>query len=127
MRVLSAEADRVILEAPLEPNLNHQESAFGGSVAALAILTGWTAVHLRLRREGLETNTVIQDASIRYDEPIRAPFRGVARPIDEGAWRRLVRALTRKGRGRVHVDVTLESEGMPSATFRGAYVALARG
>jgi len=124
VRVLEAGVHRVVLEAPLAPNRNHRSTAFGGSVAALATLAGWALVHLGVRSEGLSAQTVIQRSSIRYDAPVHAAFRASCGPVGEREWDRFVRAVTKRGRGRVGVPVTVESEGAAAATFEGAYVAL---
>jgi thioesterase domain-containing protein len=116
--------DRVVLEAPLSPNLNHRETAFGGSVAAVAILAGWTLVHARLRAEGLPGHIVIQESSVRYERPIHGAFRAVCDGVDDQQWSRLVRALTRRGKGRIKADVRLTVDGEPVGTFHGTYVAL---
>lgn len=126
IRVLEAGPDGVDIEVPIEPNLNHRSTAFGGSVAALAILAGWTLVHLRLRAEGLTTNTVIQSSDVRYDAPIHGAFRATTGPIEATAWQRFTKAIRRHGKGRVHLSVTVWADGGPAAAFSGAYVAIAR-
>ena len=107
--VISADDEAVALAAPLEPNLNHRGTAFGGSVATLAILSGWTHVHFKLRRAGLKTHTVIHESSVHYDKPIQD--RLVARcgdiPLEE--WERFTRTLKRKGKARIHVQATVHS------------------
>lgn len=123
--VVEAGPGGVTIEAPLEPNVNHRATAFGGSVAALAILAGWTLVHLRLRAEGLVTHTVIQSSTVRYDAPVHGAFRSVTDPIEPAAWEKFTRAITRRGKGRVHVDVKVLADGCAAATFTGAYVAIA--
>lgn len=128
IEVLEAGPEGVAIQAPLAPNVNHRSTAFGGSVAALAILAGWTLVHLRLRAEGPATHTVIQTSSVHYDAPIHGAFRAVTEPVEERAWERFVRAITKHGKGRLHVSVAVFDEGMdgtPAATFTGAYVAIA--
>jgi len=148
VRVLEADSAHVLLEAPLEPNLNHRATAFGGSVAALGILAGWTLVHLRLREEGHEAQAVIQESSVRYDRPIQGPFRALSGPIDDPAWRRFTSALTRFGKARIEIAGTILAPGIegtaapvssPTATraaaaelasaarCTGSYVAVSRG
>ena len=39
VQVIEATADRVELSTPLAPNINHRETVFGGSAAAVATLT----------------------------------------------------------------------------------------
>ncbi len=125
VRVLEAGPERVCLEAPLEPNLNHRATAFGGSVAALAVLAGWSLVHVRLDAEGRATRTVIQESSVRYDAPVHAAFVAVCDAPPPDAWRRFLRALDRYGKGRIKVEARVQSEGADVGTFAGRYVSLA--
>ena len=37
------------LSAPYDPNRNHKGAAFGGSLAALAVVTGWSMNSMPLR------------------------------------------------------------------------------
>jgi len=123
--VIQAGPGGVSIEVPLAPNVNHHSTAFGGSVAALAILTGWTLVHLRLRAEGLEAHTVIQSTSVRYDAPIHGSFCAATGHVDAAAWEKFTRGITRHRKGRIHVSVSVVADGCTAATFTGAYVALA--
>lgn len=125
VRVIEAGPDLVRLRAPLEPNLNHRSTAFGGSVAALAVLSGWTLVHLRLASQGLPARTVVQQSTVRYDAPIHDAFEVVCEAPAADAWARFTRALARRGKGRVWVQASVASEGRVAASFEGAYVSLA--
>lgn len=124
VRVLETGPERVRIEAPLEPNLNHSATAFGGSVAALALLAGWTLVQAGLERDGLDALTVIHQTSIRYDAPIESVFTAVCEAPEPEAWARFTRTLRRRGRARIHVRVRVEAGGRVAATLQGAYVAL---
>jgi len=125
-RVLGVSSDEVLLEAPLEPNLNHRATAFGGSMSALGILAGWALVHFRLRSEGLEVRTVIRESGVRYDAPVRGPFQARCAAPSPEAWDRFVRAVQRRGKGRVRVEIELTCNGRNVGTCRGTYVALDR-
>src|SRR6185437_15768986 len=70
VRVRMATPERVQLAAPLFPNVNHNETVFGGSAAALATLSAWTLLHLRIARAGLNARLVIQRSSMEYERPI---------------------------------------------------------
>ena len=54
VQVRTATVEHVKLAAPLAPNVNHTETVFGGSAAALATLSAWTLLHLRLEDAGLD-------------------------------------------------------------------------
>ncbi len=58
------------LSAPLSLNINHQESAFGGSLYALAVLAGWGLMQLKLSERMLDCNTVISGAEASYQVPV---------------------------------------------------------
>src|SRR5919107_1389380 len=70
---------RLVLTAPLRENVNHLGTAFGGSLNALAVLSGYGLLWLELR--DTECHIVIRDSSISYDRPVRGELRAVcARP-----------------------------------------------
>ena len=95
--VAEASGERVILHAPLAPNINHRATVFGGSASAVAILAAWCLVFMRLRERGLPGRVIIHGNSMRYDKPIAAGFLARAAAPDEAAWDKLERAL-RRGR-----------------------------
>src|SRR5512134_596976 len=72
--VRSVSADSVVLSAPLEPNINHKSTVFGGSASAVAILAAWSLLHLRLTAEGHDCQLVIQSNQMSYDRPIQGAF-----------------------------------------------------
>ena len=72
--VLSVQADGVTLRAPLAPNINHQDTLFGGSASAIAILAGWSLLHTRLAVLGLSGRLVIQRNTMNYELPIAGSF-----------------------------------------------------
>ena len=72
--VLEAKPDATLLAAPLAPNINHRDTVFGGSAAALATLAAWTLLHARLAAAGLPSRLVIQRNTMDYDAPIPADF-----------------------------------------------------
>ncbi len=122
--VLVSEPDSIVLQAPLDANLNHRGTAFGGSVSTLAILAGWAHVHMRLRAEGLHIETVIQKSAVEFEAPICDALRATSEPVDAADWARFRRSLARRGKGRIYVAVRVESAGRVAARFRGAYVAV---
>lgn len=122
--VVECGPERVVLRAALEPNVNHVASAFGGSVASLATLAGWSVVHLRLHGAGVRASTVIQRSSIEYHAPARGPFEARCDRPGERAWARLHRGLDRFGRGRIHLGSTVHTDEGSVAAFRGSFVAL---
>jgi thioesterase domain-containing protein len=124
LRVLPGTEYEPILVAPLDPNRNHADTFFGGSAAALAILAGWAAVHLRMRAEGLDLDLVIQRSEVDYVAPIVGELRARAVPPTEEAWRRFRKMIERSGKGRIEIEVVEDCAGEPAVRFRGDFVAL---
>ena len=65
IRVTRADSRAVELSAPLAPNINHRETVFGGSAAAVATLAAWTLVLVRLREANVSGRLEIGRASCR--------------------------------------------------------------
>ena len=121
VRVVSAD-ETVELAAPLTPNINHRSTVFGGSLSALALLAGWSLVHLRLADR--PCRLVIQENTIAYLRPARGDFTARCLPPDEAAWSRFLTTLDRRGRARITLVVEITSDGETVARFEGRYVAL---
>jgi thioesterase domain-containing protein len=124
VQVLEASQDRVRLSAPLEPNINHRETVFGGSASALAILSAWTLLHLRLTGNDCHTRLVIQRNSMHYEAPIEENFTARCSFDDIEAWERFTSMLNRKKRARIKVQSVLECRGKKVASFEGEFVAI---
>jgi thioesterase domain-containing protein len=122
--VVSANADSVVLQAPLEPNINHRETVFGGSASALAILAAWSLLHVRLRQEGVEARLVIQRNSMEYDKPILGEFTARSSLEQPDNWLRFRKMLVRKGVARITVTSVLEHGGQIVGRLSGEFVAL---
>lgn len=124
VEVVALGPDGITLAAPLGPNINHRDTVFGGSASALAILSAWSLVHVRLAEEGRPCRIVIQRNSVEYDAPMPGRFSASSRLTDPAAWERFARMLERKGRARVSVSCELESEGVVCGRFEGTFVAI---
>ncbi len=114
----------VRLGAPLAPNLNHRATAFGGSLSALAILSGWVLVHLALRERGIEARLVIQRSEFDFEEPVDGDFTATSALPPAKDWDRFLATLKRHRRARVAVTTTVSSASGVGGTHRGAYVAV---
>jgi thioesterase domain-containing protein len=124
VRVSVATPEWVQLSVPLAPNVNHSETAFGGSAAALATLSAWALMHLRLERAGLQARLVIQRSTMEYEQPIPGDFDGVCQFTNEPAWERFRATLMRRGRARLTLAAHLIYQTRRMATFEGEFVGL---
>lgn len=123
LRVLQNGDGHIELTAPLAPNRNHQETAFGGSLATLGIVTGWALLQQGLRQEGVEARIVVQKSECEFLEPVSDAFFSESRlPVDE--WARFLATLRKRGRARITVHSTLRSADREVVQHSGTFVAL---
>ncbi len=121
VRVAGYDGVSLKLAAPLDPNINHKCTAFGGSLFSLAVLCGWGMVHLKLAEAGLHKHIVIQESTIRYLLPVDQDLHAECR-IDDAALQQFMRTLTKHGRARLALDVVITHQGQPAVEFSGRYV-----
>jgi len=124
VQVRTASVEFVKLAAPLRPNVNHTETVFGGSAAALATLSAWTLLHLRLENARLDARVVIQRSRMEYEKPIPGDFEAVCDFGDDDAWERFRSTLERRGRARLTLAAHLVHSKARVASFEGDFVAL---
>lgn len=110
--------------APLDLNLNHKCTAFGGSLYSVAVTCGWALVNIGLRQHKLQAQVVIQHAEMRYARPVDQDFCAQAtmssRLLDPGFYRR----LTRHGMAATRENVTIGDASNPAAELSGKYVVI---
>lgn len=113
----------VRLRAPLTPNLNHRATVFGGSAVAVAILSAWSLLHVRLHALTAGASIVIQRHSMNYDRPMYGDFAACASLAAPEEWPRFVRSLQRWGKARIAVNSVLEYGDEQVGLFNGEFVA----
>lgn len=125
VRVVDYDGDKIRLAAPLDPNLNHRNTAFGGSLSSLGILAGWTLLHIKMREAGCRARLVIQRSEMDFTAPAHADFAAECRMPAADVWRRFEQAFGQRGRGRLALAANLWSAGDRVGCHRGTYVAIA--
>lgn len=120
---VSESGSLLTVNLPLTPNRNHKGTVFAGSLSAAATLTGWSALWLMARAEGLNPHIVLQDASIKYLAPAKGDVKVVCAVPDEATRSRLLAVYHRRGRVRTRLEVSiLDAEEREVVRFEGRYV-----
>lgn len=122
VKVEDYDGRRLILSAPLDANVNHLGTAFGGSLNALAVLSGYGLLWLELRED--ECHIVIRDSSISYERPVRGEIRATCTLPAAEELAEFKRTFHQKGRARIALAATIEEQGVTAVRFRGTFVAL---
>ena len=124
VEVRKANFEGVVLSAPLEPNINHRETVFGGSASSIAILAAWSVVHFGLHREGLACRVVIQKNTMSYDKPIAGVFTAKCDAPEAETWQRFLTTLKRKKMARIEIASVLEYNHEVAGKMEGVFVAI---
>lgn len=122
--VLSIEPNQLILQAPLQPNINPHHTVFGGSIATLATLAAWCLLYTRLQAEGFANNLVVRQSSMDYDKPIAGDFQAIATLETPEQWQQAMHLFKQRGKAKIAVLAVLAYDGQITGRFRGEFVAL---
>ena len=108
------------LTAPLAPNINHERTAFGGSVASLLTLACWGYLWLELEGErGL--HIVVNEAQVSYLKPISGPLDTLCIPPPAEELKRFIDTLARRGKARLSLKAEILQDGAPAARYTGSF------
>lgn len=112
------------LFAPLKENINHVNTAFGGSLYNLAVLTGWSMVYMIQQENNLDGNILIFDSSISYPKPINTDMKAVCDvSLQLEEIKRFVKTYNRKKLSRITLKVNIfDNNSNCGAVFEGTYV-----
>lgn len=128
IRVHGGGPDGLVMRMPLNPNRNHQQTAFAGSLSALCTIAGWGYVFLLLRELGRTGNIVIHRSTIKYAEPVMTTeIYALCRAVTPAETQFFLEMLDDKGQTKLDVSVEVAGKQGPAVSFRGTYVVLPNG
>lgn len=112
---------QLILNAPLAANHNHLGTAFGGSLAALVMLAGYSLLWLELGDR--DAHIVISESTLKFRRPVRGTIRAICARPEANALAAFQANFATRGKARIDLRVTIEQEGEIAVEFEGTYVA----
>jgi thioesterase domain-containing protein len=127
LELLAHDDDRLVLHAPLAPNVNDKGCAFGGSLVSLMTLAGWGLVELALRRRNQDCDVFVGESTVRYLQPVWTDFQAEARLAPGADWAAFFDTLQARGKARIEVACQVPgADGKPAATLAARFVAKRR-
>jgi thioesterase domain-containing protein len=125
IRVHHGGPDGLVMRLPLNPNRNHQKTAFAGSLNALCTIAGWGSVYLLLREIERDGNIVIRRSTIKYQEPVASTeILARCQPVTADARQFFLEMLGDKGQAKLDLTVEVTGSNGPAVSFHGSYVVL---
>lgn len=120
-RLDRCDAAGLSMVAPLAPNINDKNIAFGGAMAALAALTGWALTRTTLNEHGETAEIVITESTQKFLRPVRGDIVTECLRPDAQAVERFIQRYRQHGKARWTVEVVIRADGEPAMTFTGQY------
>lgn len=123
VRVSHADAENLVLVAPLHLNHNHTGTGFAGSLYALASLAGWALLREVFRQAGLTPALVLGEGRMRYLRPVRVDPVATA-SLSAGEQQAFIERL-RHGK-RVRSELVIPVPDRDTAVYTGRFYATPR-
>lgn len=120
-KVLEFTPDSVKISAPLEPNINHKLTAFGGSINCLMTVCGWALTYANIKPVEPDAHVVIGKSSIKYLLPIKGVFIGDAR-LEKNDRKKFVERYEKYKRSVLDVACVCYEKDVISAKFNAQYI-----
>ncbi len=123
VRVESYDGNTLTLTAPLEPNHNHLNTAFGGSLHALATLSCYGWLWLELQDEN--AHIVVRESSMSYRRAVEGELRASCHRPPLADLEEFKKNFAAKRKARLELKATMEEKGALAAEYTGEFVAFA--
>jgi thioesterase domain-containing protein len=122
--VSQCENSAITLAAPLAPNRNHTDTAFGGSISTLGIAAGWSLLHVAILDRGISAKLLIQNSSTDFLRPADGDLKATAAFATPESMEEFFATLKDRRRARIEIESRILSRGVVVATHKGTYVAI---
>lgn len=124
VRVASYDGKTVVVTAPLGANQNPKATAFGGSLSALGIISGWVLLFLKLKENGFEPNLVIRKSVFDFQAPVEEDFMAICAMPSTETWESFLHTLRRRGHSRIVMQSEIKTSSRLCGCHEGIYVAV---
>lgn len=121
-RVDTCNAAGLTLSAPLAANLNHEGTAFGGSLDSLAMLACWGLVWLLLEHEPA-VHIVVAESRMQFLRPVTDTLVARCALPDAAARQTFIETLQRRNKARLELQAEITRPHAVCAKFAGYFVA----
>jgi len=125
LHVAESTAQRLVLEAPLDRNVNHLGTAFGGSLHALPTLACYAGLWTLMREAGIDGHVVVKQSQAFYRQPVTGTLRAVCVRPPAALVSEFIRDLQRHKKARLVLTAIVEgANGKPAVEYSGSFVAV---
>jgi len=115
----------LVLTAPKEQNKNSLNTAFGGSLVALATLAGYGVVWELMRAENTDKpvwHIVVKESRAAYRRPVIGDLRAICERPAQAAIAEFKDALARYGKAKLKLRTSIIEDGYVAVDVQAAFV-----
>lgn len=123
-RVLDVSKKSLTVAAPLQENINHKRTVFGGSLQAVATLACWSLLHHQLRGATDPGEIVITNSAIDYVTPVTSDFTATAYLPGEDRWQHFMKMFDRRGKARLQLQALIYQGDDLAVDYTGTFAAI---
>ena len=124
IQVEEASLSRVVLTAPLQENVNHKKTAFGGSLHTIATLSCWSLAFLNSVSLRGKADLVISESHILYLRPVTSDIICISTLEDSKPWRRFEQGFLKFGKSRIRLPAKIFQDGHLAVDYNGDFAAV---
>ena len=119
--IIELDSHSILVQAPLEPNVNIHGTGFAGSIYSLAVLAGWALCTHIMKLNGMQGELVVGSAEIKYRLPLSSAISCRSQTSEEDclAFRNDFEAC---GKGKLGLEIVVGNSR--NAILQGKYIAI---
>lgn len=123
VEIPEASEAKVLIMAPLEPSRNHLDTAFGGSIGAVLILSCYAWLFHKLSDLGFDCHVLIKEGKTNYLHPVKEDLVATCLPPNKEEFEKFFKAFERKGLAKLSLNSFITTKEGKAAEFHGIFVA----
>ncbi len=123
-QVKSITKQKLIANAPLQPNINDKGTFFGGSSAALMTISGWAWVKFQLESLEINHDVVIHHSHMRWKKPQTKTMSIQVLPEKQVHWPSIVKQLQQGNKAPIKVVCQGFQENTITTEMKATYAIL---
>lgn len=120
---LSYDGCQFCMYAPLAENVNDKGTGFGGSLSAIATLSGWCLVTLFVRQHGYDLDVVVKESQQQFLLPVKGDFYARVSLPEHDICEQVLQRLGQGQRAKMDLIVEVIQGGEVAMRLTGCYVA----
>ena len=122
IEVIEYNENSLTISAPLENNINHKCTAFGGSLYSVSVLSGWGLIYLLLEKFNLTGHIVIQESHTKFIKPVDSDITSSCTFESPAHYEKFINMYRKKGKARIKLESKVICNGEICVIFTGHYV-----